>query len=915
MRKTLLTLPIILFALAAIGQNSPLGMRYQAVIRDADGSIIADEKITAKIEMLSLDGLSKVYYEEQHEATSNAFGLINLTIGEGDVVSGKYALIPWSEENIWVRTSIKRQGAADFNIVTTNQLYSVPYAHYATKAGALAEEVQGQQAQGGSPSGGNTWSLKGNKNADTHNDPPVMGTTDYLPVVFITDNEERMRITENGIIEIVGDLDVGEDAIIGMDLTVKQDVFLNTEGGSTAINGPTTIGGDDMNSATFTGDVQMDKDLNVDGASTLNGETTIGGVDMNSATFTGNVQLDKELNVDGATTLNGQTTIENDLSVNGKVNISDSLTVRGPTTFDIAVDGLQTEQTSYPVLIKGSDQGLAIDLTPATEDCLTSHRGNNYISFWRDGEQKGRIEGMGRADLDPTGLLSLLISIVSDPSSAPGGNGLGPEFGISLANPLTNFGSELANIIDLSPGSFPSFSGGSLPDLDPGSLPSICFSCPSFNDGSLPSLDPGSFPNLVGGALPNISFNTPSFTNPFESSPLTSTFDDLFENFNPNNFGGNPACVVEEISPAQTAWSLIKASLMTANMYPPQSDATNFESQIFSNYTLDVLLGGISTLSSAVTFLTSVGSVLDPEDIFSEGVDLIANVTSLVIYGSYADINIGVAYESGAGDYAEWLLRADPNELIQPGDVVGVVGGRVSKKFIHADKFLVVSTSPMLLGNMPESAVEEQLSEKIAFVGQVPVKVMGDVKIGDYILPSGSGNGIAIAVAPEDMLARDYQRIVGIAWENSSDDGFINLINTAVGINHNDMSKVIEQMQFTLNHIQAKLKELDPSFAAHEYEVTIDEFGGSPLDYNVSATHVSKVKTYFKDKAYGSDIEMLADVRERMVSEAGVNLSEVPLIDFILRNPEEAKDLAREYRLILEDMVSVRDEMLAGQSN
>ena len=41
-------------------------------------------------------------------------------------------------------------------------------------------------------------------------------------------------------------------------------------------------------------------------------------------------------------------------------------------------------------------------------------------------------------------------------------------------------------------------------------------------------------------------------------------------------------------------------------------------------------------------------------------------------------INIGVAYESGGADYAEWLKKADPNEVLSFGDVVGVKAGIIS---------------------------------------------------------------------------------------------------------------------------------------------------------------------------------------------------------------------------------------------
>lgn len=858
MKTLLLSLTFVFMSLFLSAQQMSMGMRYQAVVRDADGKIIADEPITARIEMVTMEGISQVYYEEIHEVRTNEFGLINLTIGQGQAVKGAFIAIPWEDQNIWVRTSFRLQGSQQFDIITTNQLYSVPYAQYARTAGTVLDnQVQslgfGDAFLKISP----YWSITGNHKAYKYANPPKIGTLDETPVVFITNGVERMRITETGSINIGTPLAIDSSVIISGDLTV--------------------IGNTDLQS-----------NLNVDSNAFIGYDFHVGG----AADILGDLKTA------------GNASISQDLNVAGKTTITDSLKVNGPVVLDIEVEGKQTDQSSYPVLIKGSKQGLAIDLTPATEECFVSHRGNNYISFWRDGEQKGRIEGMGRADLDPTGLLTMLIDVFKDPAVI--GNGLA-DFGISLTDPFVNFGTTLAGTINFSTGSLPTLDQGEFPTLDPGKLPSINFGNASFDKGRLPSLDGGSLPTLEGGMLPSISFNAPTFTNPLDGTELQSTFGTLFDNYSAAATSGDPECFLETASPAQASWAVLRAALMDSQLYP--NDPTNFESQIFSNYTLDILLAGIGTLKSAITFFSSFGSVLDPEDIYSKGVDLLTDILGLVIYGSYSDINVGVAYESGAGDYAEWLLRANPDELIQPGDVVGVIGGRISREYVHADRFMVVSTSPLLLGNMPENAEEERLSEKIAFMGQVPVKVMGEVRIGDYILPSGSGDGIAIAVRPEDMLARDYQRIVGIAWEASPADGFMHLINTAVGINHNDMARTIEQMQFTLNHIQAQLKKMDPDFVSHDYEVTISEFGGKTLDYSVAPTHRTKAASYFAGKTYDNKADILADVRDQMIEVAGLDLSQVPLIDYAFKHPDQAQNVASQYQRILEEMIQVKNEM------
>lgn len=901
MKSILLFIPLILTCIHLSGQNVPSGMRYQAVVRDTEGAILTNEIMRARVELLSMEGNPEVFYEEIHDVQINEFGLLNLTIGQGKPLKGEFESIPWARKNIWIRTSLKRQHSATYDITTTDQLYSVPYAQYARSAGrveSLHPEMDLRSLfQEISP----YWSITGNKYVEKIHNPPTLGTLDASPIIIVTNDTARMTIAEDGQVQIIGPLSIDDNVTIGQNLNIHHNLFVDS---SITVNEHIYVNGNGI----FGGNLKIDSTLVVGGEIMTEGNTLIGGhLKVDSSLMVGqDMMIGGNGRILGQLQVDSNLQVDKDVVIHGTTALKDSLRVFGPVTFNIDVEGLQTEQMSYPVLIKGSKQGLAIDLTPATEDCLTSHRGNNYISFWRDGIQKGRIEGMGRADLDPTGMLGMLLDIFSDPSEVS--NSLGGIFTFDIASPFVNFGTELLNIIEFSPGSLPTLSNGQLPSLSEGSLPS--YDPPlDFNPGSFPSLDAGSFPVLSPGSLPGISFNTPMFSNPFENSELENTFEELFNNFNAVNTS-DVGCIIENTSPAQNAWSIMRAALLDADLYPPQADATDFESQIFSNYTLDVLLGGISTLSSAVTFFSSLGSVLDPEDIFAQGVDLLSNLYSLVIYGSYSDINVGVAYESGAGDYAEWLLRADPEELIQPGDVVGVIGGKVSKKFMHADRFMVVSTSPLLLGNMPANSSEEKFYEKIAFVGQVPVKVIGEVEIGDYILPSGQGDGFAIAIHPSKMLARDYQRIIGIAWEKSQGGDYAQLINTAVGINHNDMAKTIEQMQFTLNHIQAHLKKLDPNFQPHEYEVSIGQFGENTLEYSVAPTNLVNHRDYFKDKKYESQSQLLSDVRERIVENAGVDLASVPLLDFAFKNPHQAKCLASEYRLILDDMIQIKNKLL-----
>ena len=166
--------------------------------------------------------------------------------------------------------------------------------------------------------------------------------------------------------------------------------------------------------------------------------------------------------------------------------------------------------------------------------------------------------------------------------------------------------------------------------------------------------------------------------------------------------------------------------------------------------------------------------------------------------------NIGVAYSSGNGDYAEWLKRMPGERDLQFGEIVGLTAGQITLNTSTSKQLLVVSKDPIVLGNAPPVSENSQF-EKVAFLGQVLVKVVGAVKIGDYILPSGNNDGCGVAISPSKMKAGDYDKIVGIAWE-SAEDGMLHYINVAVGINTNDLAGKLDNLNQRVNNIMAYLE-------------------------------------------------------------------------------------------------------------
>lgn len=175
----------------------------------------------------------------------------------------------------------------------------------------------------------------------------------------------------------------------------------------------------------------------------------------------------------------------------------------------------------------------------------------------------------------------------------------------------------------------------------------------------------------------------------------------------------------------------------------------------------------------------------------------------------------GVSFGSGSSDYAEWLPRLNPIEQIQPGEIVGLFAGRITKNTQGATQVMAVSTGPIVLGNDPGEKARAEY-EKVAFIGQIMVRVRGAVKAGDFIIASGLNDGTGVAVSPECITAEEFEQAVGQAWE-SSDDAGVKSVRTAVGLIHRDptVNRLIESGRKQATQIA----ELNARLAAIELKI------------------------------------------------------------------------------------------------
>lgn len=255
-----------------------------------------------------------------------------------------------------------------------------------------------------------------------------------------------------------------------------------------------------------------------------------------------------------------------------------------------------------------------------------------------------------------------------------------------------------------------------------------------------------------------------------------------------------------------------------------------FETSI---YTAEVVAAGVNIgLSALPNSCVGVGAVVCPPEpsvvaiTIAEEVLAIANLAG---YEAFAFSNLGVTYESGSADYAEWLERMNPAERIMPGDIVGLRGGKVTRNTEGLNHFRVVSTNPAFLGNMPQEGKIEDFS-RIAFLGQVPVKVRGGAQVGDYIIPSGLNDGTGMAVSPDALTGDQIDQVVGVAWSYQPPVPGISLVNMAIGLNANDLAFVVKKQQMQIETLEQSLASLEERLAALETGTAVTPTRQAELD-------------------------------------------------------------------------------------
>ena len=137
MKRTLLTLLSVLFCTITFAQSVPQGINYQAVARDASGTVLMNQALTIQFSVISDITTSAVSWQETHTVSTNDYGLYTAIIGQGTATSVgssvTFDVIDWGASNHLLKVEVDF-GSGYLDMGTT-AFMSVPYSIYSANPG------------------------------------------------------------------------------------------------------------------------------------------------------------------------------------------------------------------------------------------------------------------------------------------------------------------------------------------------------------------------------------------------------------------------------------------------------------------------------------------------------------------------------------------------------------------------------------------------------------------------------------------------------------------------------------------------------------------------------------------------------------------------------------------------------------
>jgi uncharacterized protein (TIGR02145 family) len=139
MWETRASVMLLLFLLFKVSQAQvpPAKFNFSGVARDANALPIANTNISLQAKIRQSNFQGPEVYTEEHNTTTDDYGLFSIIIGDGLNQSGNLSSISWASDDYFLEIGLDLQGGNSFLVMGTTQLLSVPYALHAATADSI----------------------------------------------------------------------------------------------------------------------------------------------------------------------------------------------------------------------------------------------------------------------------------------------------------------------------------------------------------------------------------------------------------------------------------------------------------------------------------------------------------------------------------------------------------------------------------------------------------------------------------------------------------------------------------------------------------------------------------------------------------------------------------------------------------
>ncbi|WP_276132727.1 hypothetical protein [Polluticoccus soli] len=210
-RIILLALTLTITTIGAWAQ-APQKFNYQGIARNASGAPLASQALGLRLTIIDGSPSGTTVYQETFTVTTNAYGLYNVQVGDGTVVSGTFNTIDWANGNKYIQVEADPTGGTTYANLGTSQLISAPYAVYANNAGtatmggdvtgistaANVTKIQGRNVSATAPTAGQALTWDAGTSSWIPLNTGVSGTLNYIPKFTSTTAIGNSQLFDNG---------------------------------------------------------------------------------------------------------------------------------------------------------------------------------------------------------------------------------------------------------------------------------------------------------------------------------------------------------------------------------------------------------------------------------------------------------------------------------------------------------------------------------------------------------------------------------------------------------------------------------------------------------------------------------------------------------------------------------------------